>query len=123
MKRQVPYVGIAILLAILSALPIFLPSYYTGLFILMLIFAIFAMSLDILQGYTGLPSLGHAAFFGTSAYAVAILNVKLYQECNFGVELIVGVLSAAIVASLLGLVVLRSKGIYLLMILISNGAR
>jgi branched-chain amino acid transport system permease protein len=86
----------------------------------MFIFAIFAMSLDILQGYTGLPSLGHAAFFGTSAYMVGILNVKIFKACNFGVELIAGVLSAAIVASLFGLIVLRSKEVYLLMILMAS---
>jgi branched-chain amino acid transport system permease protein len=101
-------------------LPLFLPSYYTGLFSLMFIFAIFAMSLDILQGYTGLPSLGHAAFLGTSAYMVGILNVKIFKGCNFGVELIAGLLSAAVVACILGLIVLRSKEVYLLMILMAS---
>jgi branched-chain amino acid transport system permease protein len=110
----------AILLAFLGVLPLFLPSYYTGLLTLMLIFAIFAMSLDILQGYTGLPSLGHAAFWGTSAYMIGILNVKVFKGCYFGLELIVGILSAAIVASILGLIVLRSKEIYLLMILLAS---
>jgi branched-chain amino acid transport system permease protein len=42
-------------------------SYYTHLLMLMVIFGIFAMSLDILMGYGGLPSLGHAAFFGLGA--------------------------------------------------------
>ena len=110
----------ALILAFLGVLPLFLPSYYTGLFSLMFIFAIFAMSLDILQGYTGLPSLGHAAFFGTSAYMVGILNVKIFKACNFGVELIAGILSAAVVASILGLIVLRSKEVYLLMILMAS---
>ena len=41
------------------------------------IFAIFAMSLDLLLGFTGLMSLGHAAFFGLGAYAVAILGTLL----------------------------------------------
>jgi len=110
----------AIIIVFLSVLPLFLPTYYTGLFSLMLIFAIFAMSLDILQGYTGLPSLGHAAFLGTSAYMVGILNVKIFKGCNFGVELIAGLLSAAVVACILGLIVLRSKEVYLLMILMAS---
>ena len=108
MKNPISPIGMAIIIAFLGVLPLFLPSYYTGLFSLMLIFAIFAMSLDILQGYTGLPSLGHAAFLGTSAYMVGILNVKIFKGCNFGVELIVGILSAAVVAAILGLIVLRS---------------
>jgi branched-chain amino acid transport system permease protein len=119
MKKPNLTIGLAIIV-ILSVLPLLLPTYYTGLFSLMLIFAIFAMSLDILQGYTGLPSLGHAAFFGTSAYMVGILNVKIFKGCNFGVELIAGLLSAAVVACILGLVVLRSKEVYLLMILMAS---
>ena len=42
----------------------------------MLIFALFAMSLDLLLGYTGLASLGHAAFFGVAAYTVALLFLR-----------------------------------------------
>jgi branched-chain amino acid transport system permease protein len=113
-------IGIAILLSLLVLLPLFLPSYYIGLFSLMLIFAIFSMSLDILQGYTGLPSLGHAAFLGIAAYIVGLLNVKVFKGCNFGIELVAGILSAAIVACILGLIVLRSKDVYLLMILLAS---
>ena len=120
MKNPKSTIGMAIIIAFLGVLPLFLPTYYTGLFSLMLIFAIFAMSLDILQGYTGLPSLGHAAFLGTSAYMVGILNVKIFKGCNFGVELIAGLLSAAVVACILGLIVLRSKEVYLLMILMAS---
>jgi branched-chain amino acid transport system permease protein len=120
MKNPKSPIGMALILAFLGVLPLFLPSYYTGLFSLMFIFAIFAMSLDILQGYTGLPSLGHAAFFGTSAYMVGILNVKIFKACNFGVELIAGILAAAAVASIFGLIVLRSKEVYLLMILMAS---
>ena len=42
-------------------------DFYIHLLVLMIIYAIFAMSLDILMGYAGLPSLGHAAFFGLGA--------------------------------------------------------
>ena len=57
-------VGVLVLLL----LPHFLSTYYLGLVIQMLIFALFAMSLDLLLGYTGLASLGHAAYFGVAAY-------------------------------------------------------
>jgi len=107
-------------LALLCLLPLLLRPYHTGLLTLILIFSIFAMSLDILQGYTGLPSLGHAAFFGTGAYAVGLLNVKILNGGNFGIELIVGVVSAGFMAAILGLIVLRSKGVYFLMILLAS---
>jgi len=120
MKTLYPPLRVTILIACLGLLPLFLPPFYTGLFSLMFIFAIFAMSLDILQGYTGLPSLGHAAFMGTAAYMVAVLNVKVFKTCHFGVEFVTGILSAGAVAAILGLIVLRSRGTYLLMILMAS---
>jgi branched-chain amino acid transport system permease protein len=120
MKNPIQFLGMVVLAAFLALLPQFLPSFYTGLLSLILIFAIFAMSLDILQGYTGLPSLGHAAFLGTAAYVVGVLNVKVFKGCCFGVELISGIFGAAVVAALLGLIVLRSREVYLLMILMAS---
>ena len=114
------YLTSFILVAVLALLPLVLRPYHTGLLTLILIFSIFAMSLDILQGYTGLSSLGHAAFLGTAAYVAAILNVKVFGGCNFGIELAAGVLSAALMAALLGLIVLRSRGVYFLMILLAS---
>jgi len=114
------YLTSFILVVILALLPLVLRPYHTGLLTLILIFSIFAMSLDILQGYTGLSSLGHAAFLGTAAYVAAILNVKVFNGCNFGIELTAGVVSAAAMAAILGLIVLRSRGVYFLMILLAS---
>ena len=105
---------------ILALLPLFLDSYYVGLATLILIVGIFAMSLDILQGYAGMASLGHAAFWGTAAYVVGILNVKVLNGSHFAIEFIAGLCAAAIVAAVLGLIVLRSKGVYFLMILLAS---
>ena len=120
MKEPKSILRISIVLTLLCVVPVFLPSYYTGLLTLILILAIFAMSLDILQGYTGLASLGHAAFLGTGAYIVAILNVKVFHGPHFAIELAAGLLSAALVAAIFGLIVLRSTGTYLLMILLAS---
>ena len=121
MTKTTRFLGFAALLVIiLGILPLILPPYYTGLLTLMFIYALFAMSLDILQGYTGLASLGHAAFFGTAAYVVGVLNVKVFHGPHLGVELVSGVLGAAITAAILGLIVLRSAGVYLLMILMAS---
>jgi branched-chain amino acid transport system permease protein len=120
MKDLKSIVRVAIVLALLCVVPVLIPSYYTGLLTLILIYAIFAMSLDILQGYTGLASLGHAAFLGTGAYIVAIINVKVFHGPHFAIELLAGVFAAAFVAAIIGLIVLRNTGTYLLMILLAS---
>ena len=69
-------VNVLLLLAVvaLAAVPIFGAEYTMGLITSMMIMAIFAMSLDLLQGVTGLVSLGHAAFFGFAGYALAFIT-------------------------------------------------
>ncbi len=114
MKKYISYGAAAFLLAFFLVVPSIVPAYYVGLLILTLIYGIFAMSLDILTGYTGLPSLGHAMFFGVSAYTVGILNVKVFH--NFGLELISGLLAAGIIAAVFGLLTVRNRGVYFLMI-------
>lgn len=100
--------------AALALLPLALSSYQLGLLTKILIFAIFAMSLNLTLGYTGLPSLGHAAYFGVSAYTVALLALKVWD--NFWVEMVLGLAAAALTAALFGLLALRAEGSYLLMI-------
>ena len=70
------FAGFLLAFLVLAVLPPFYSSYWITLFTQMLIFAILAMSLDVLLGYTGLSSFGHAAFFGAGAYAVAILSTR-----------------------------------------------
>ena len=115
MKQQHLRIILALaVVIILGVLPNFLSSYYVGLMVLMLVFAIFAMSLDIMGGYGGMPSLGHAACFGVAAYVAGYLTLKLVN--NFWLALVVGLLVAAIIAALFGLLVLRTRGVYSLMI-------
>ena len=95
--------------------PSFLSSYYLGLLTKMLIFALFAMSLDLLLGYSGLPSLGHAAYFGLGSYTVALLALKLAVK-NLWIGSLASLVSVLILA--LGFVplTLRARGDYYLMI-------
>jgi branched-chain amino acid transport system permease protein len=83
------------------------------------IVGILAMSLDVLLGYTGLPSLGHAAYFGVGAYAVAILSTD-YRR-GFVVCLLAGVAAATLTAALFGLLAIRATGTYFLMITLALG--
>jgi len=80
------------------------------------IVAVLAMSLDVLLGYTGLASLGHAAYFGVAAYAVGILTTE-YRR-GFLVCLLV---AAALTAALFGLLAIRATGTYFLMITLALG--
>jgi branched-chain amino acid transport system permease protein len=100
-------------LLLLSA-PAFLSSYYLGLLTKMLIFALFAMSLDLLLGYTGLPSLGHVAYFGMGAYTVALLSLKVVKI--FWVNVLAGLAAPLVVALGFNLLTLRARGTYFLMI-------
>ena len=100
--------------AALALLPLALSSYQLGLLTKVLIFAIFAMSLNLTLGYTGLPSLGHAAYFGAGAYTVGLLALKLWD--NFWVDMVAGLAVATATAALFGLLALRAEGSYLLMI-------
>jgi len=110
---------IIVLGALLVIGPPFLSSYWVGLLTEMAILAILAMSLDILLGYTGLPSLGHAAFFGVAAYAVAVLAVTYhfgFWTCVLGGILVGTLLSAAV-----GLIVSHVRDVYFLMITLAIG--
>jgi branched-chain amino acid transport system permease protein len=103
----------------LAAAPPLLPSYPLTLLNQVLIYAIFAMSLDLLLGYTGLASLGHAAYFGIAAYVVAIGTTL--HAWSFWLCLSAGVLAAIAVAALFGLVAIRAVGVYFLMITLALG--
>ena len=99
---------------LLLVLPYFLSPYYLGLVVKMMIFALFAMSLDLLIGYTGMASLGHAAYFGIAAYATGLLALRL--GWSVWLALPVGLIVAALTATLFGLLALRTRGSYFLMI-------
>ena len=106
-------IGLVVLLAML-AFPFLVGDYPRALLAEIYIFAIFAMSLDLLLGFTGLMSLGHAAFFGLGAYAVAILGTLV--GVNAWLALAAGILVAAIGAALIGFFCVRLSGIPFLML-------
>jgi branched-chain amino acid transport system permease protein len=98
----------------LAALPFILTTYYLGLATKILILAIFAISLDLLVGQTGLVSLGHAAYFGLSAYAIGILTTR--YGTSAWIALPASICIAGIAAALFGAMALRARGSYFLMI-------
>ena len=80
-----------------------------------LVFAIFALSLDLLVGYAGMPSLGHAAFFGAGAYAAGIAGQRLGTD-QLPVTIGAAALVAAVLALVIGVLVVRAEGIFFLML-------
>lgn len=104
---------------LLVILPPVLPSYWLTILTQMLIFGIMAMSLDVLMGYTGMPSFGHAAFFGASAYVIAILSTR-YQVGLLGCVSSSFLLSV-VIAAIFGLLVAHAGGVYFLMITLALG--
>ncbi len=106
------------LLAALLALvlfPQFGSEYYVGLLTRIIIIALFALSLDLLIGYTGLVSFGHAAFYGIGGYALAIAFqdasvIPLWQALPLSLA------AAAFAALVIGWISIRTSGIYFIMI-------
>src|SRR6185312_10927410 len=89
-------------------------AFYTDLFTRVMIFAIAALSLDLILGYGGLVSFGHAAYLGVGAYSVGILSY--YGIDNGLVQFGVAILAAALVSLFIGAVSLRTSGIAFVMI-------
>lgn len=88
-----------------------------------LAFSILVMSLDLLLGFTGLASLGQAAYLGVGAYMTAILATK-YQiglGWDFWLVVVLGILIGAALAALFGLLAIRATGVYFLMITLALG--
>ncbi|MCA3189434.1 MULTISPECIES: branched-chain amino acid ABC transporter permease [unclassified Cupriavidus] len=111
--------GWVIALAVLCAVPLLLTAdshkYYIELLSKVMIMAIFALSLQLLIGYTGLVSLGHAAYFAMAAYATAMLAPQ--GGAGNGWLLMLGAVGAAgLLALVVGAMVLRTRGIYFIMV-------
>ena len=104
-----------IALAVIACVPLSGESFYIEIIGKVLVMAIFAMSLDLLVGFTGLVSFGHAAYFGIAAYAVALFMAK-FESMSLWLVLPASVALSALAAFLIGLFVLRTKGIYFIMV-------
>lgn len=113
MKLNYKAVLFGLLCAGLAAAPL-ATDYTLGILSEILIFAIFAMSLNLLVGYTGLMSFGHAAFFGMSTYTVIALGVHLGLSGWWGA--LAGIAASTVLAAVIGLFCIRVAGIPFLML-------
>ena len=98
-----------VLLAILAVYPRLFGLYYTNLFVTFAIFALFSVSFNLLLGYTGLLSFGHAMFFGAGGYGTA-LALKHIQGLPLLPAVFMGLLAAVVLALILCPLVVRVSG-------------
>jgi branched-chain amino acid transport system permease protein len=92
---------------------------YTSLGSRVLVLGLAAMSLNFLLGFTGVLSFGHAAYFGLGVYGVGLTIKYLVPSTLIGMA--VGVIAGAIAAALIGLLIVRLRGIYFAMVTIAFG--
>jgi branched-chain amino acid transport system permease protein len=119
-------IKILVVIAALALIAIVVP--HSGSFVVLLAtramaFAILAMSVDLLLGFTGLSSMGQAAYFGVGAYLTAVLATKFHFGLgwDFWIVVILGILIGAALAAVFGLFAIRAGGVYFLMITLALG--
>jgi branched-chain amino acid transport system permease protein len=105
-----------IFVLLLALLPFVSSRTFMATMIQIFIIAVYAMSYDLLLGYTGIVSFGHALFFGTGAYAVAILSAKTENPSMIFIGIVVAIVVAVIVSALIGMLSLRVRDVYFSMI-------
>ncbi len=98
-------------LLVLIFLPLGLSKYALGLLIQILIYSIFAMSFDLLLGYLGMLSFGHAAFWGVGVYVYGIVNSRGLTT-NFWITLGIALAIGLFLALAVGALVMRTTGVY-----------
>ena len=108
-----------ILIIILILLPLFSSEYVKVVAMQIFIFGVFAISYDILLGYTGIASFGHAIFFGTGAYISALMMLK--GGFSFWATLPFVVAGCAVIGLLIGLLTLRFSTIYFTIVTLALG--
>jgi branched-chain amino acid transport system permease protein len=111
---RMAWVGASLVLLVLLALPFLAEKFTVQFCTRVLIMAILAMSLNLLVGFTGLVSLGHAAFFGVAGYALA-LAAPQYQAANLWLTLPLAMGVSGALALVIGFLVLRTSGVYFIM--------
>jgi branched-chain amino acid transport system permease protein len=106
-RRQIPAV---LLVLFLLTMPLYAQTYWVHVFCLVFVWVIMGHSWNLLGGYTGQPSFGHAAFFGTGAYTAGIIAVHLKLPLWLG--MIAGIPTAVVAGLIIGWICFRLRGPY-----------
>ncbi len=108
-NRKVKWVLWGVMLILLTFYPKLVGPYFTNVFIHFALFALYAVSFNLLLGYTGLFSFGHAMYFGTGGFATALALVHI-KGCALLAALFMGFFASVILAVVLGPIVTRVSG-------------
>lgn len=119
MKNTLTPVALAVLLVLLAALPWIAPYFYIFIATEILILGLFAASFNLIFGYTGMLSFGHAAFFGIGAYATALLLQGM--QWPLLACLLVAVAAGAALALVIGFFSVRLNEVYFSMLTLAFG--
>lgn len=107
LELGVPILSVSVLMLVL---PLFIGAAWSSQLTKMMIYGLFGMSLNIIWGYAGIPSFGHAAFFGAGAYGTAILALKA-GITSFWLNLLLTLIATAVIAAILGVPAFRVFGV------------
>ncbi len=119
MRRSRDDIAILVIACLLATVPFVFGNYWTGLLTQALIFGGIAIGLDILVGFAGLPSLGHAAFFGLSGYGAAIAILR--YDINPWLASFIGILVSIAIGVAFAPLAVRMRGLAFLTIMLAFG--
>jgi branched-chain amino acid transport system permease protein len=116
-----PWLTTAIVWALLLTVPLWLPMMggYTALAGRVLVLGLAAMSFNVLLGFTGVMSFGHAAYFGLGAYGAGL--TLRYLTASTPLAMLAGVLLGGLAGTLFGLLIVRRRGVYFAMVTVAFG--
>jgi branched-chain amino acid transport system permease protein len=115
MRLSPKFVFVIAAFVMLAAYPLVAGEFGVDLVAKIMIYAIFALSLELLVGTTGLVCFGHAALFGIGAYSAVLLSPE-YDAGSLAVLLPASIAAAAVYALFMGALSLRTKGVYFIMV-------
>jgi branched-chain amino acid transport system permease protein len=120
-QKSITFISIGILFLAGAFMPVILKQYHLNMLTEIIIFALFAVSYNLLLGYAGLLSFGHAMFFGLGAFmtAVAIINIPGLALWN---AILIGIATTVIAGFLIGGLLLRHKGSYFALLTLAFNA-
>lgn len=118
-KNKTAIIALSIVLVVFGVLPLIATSYQVSVATEILIFALLAMSIDVLAGFAGRTSLGHGAIFGASTYVVIYWTSVMGGSIWLGVLL--GILVSTLLAGAFGLLASRVSGVYFLLLTLALG--
>lgn len=111
--------GVAVGLLAAAAVPLVASAFHTGVATRILVFSLFGLAFNVVFGHGGMPSLGHAAFFGLGGYVVGIGAAR--GSLGFTAVVVLAIVLGGVLGALVGVLTLRTNAVYLLLLTLAVG--